>query len=443
MTLIDRLMRAPSGRTALHKLTDAYIRNYAAPPNGSVKLFDGIGLYLEVKAPGPNRPTGSKLWRLKYRVGKSERRASYGQYPEITLTEARRRAQLDRVLIRKGIDPVQHRQAEQMAADAVAREAALLDASAFATVADGYFAAKSAKWSVTHRRDVTRMINEMKISLGTKPIGSLRKSDVLDMLKPIAERGARTYARDVLTYTSAIVRYYNAGADTPVADPTVGLREVLHEPGPPRHHAALQPEHMPAFLRAITLSDARPATRIALRIMLLTAVRTNELRSAKWSEFDLEDRLWKIPAERMKYRARLAEPHRVPLSTQAVDLLRSLHGQATRVSDYLFPNDRSDVQPMSENAILFMVYRMGYRGRMTGHGCRSVFSTWANEGGFNPDAIERQLAHVERSAVRAAYNRGAYMDERARMMQAWADQLDAWEHGPRVVAPADELRAAA
>jgi integrase len=246
------------------------------------------------------------------------------------------------------------------------------------------------------------------------------------IIEAIAARGAHSYVRDVLLYARQVVEYFNAAHDDDqLADPTRGLRDTLPDAPPEQHHQSLKAAEMPGFLRAVRLTSCEPETRLGLSLLLLTAVRTGELREAQWSEFDVERRLWTIPAERMKYRRKIRADHLVPLSDQALAALADLHsltGHCTLILPGQIPG-----KPISDGTLLKFIKRAGYNGRMTGHGCRSVFSTWANEAKFHPDAIERQLSHIEENRVRAAYNNAEFWDERVSIMAAWGAQIDAWD----------------
>jgi integrase len=240
---------------------------------------------------------------------------------------------------------------------------------------------------------------------------------LLDVLRAIEQRGAFEIAKKTLVIAGQVFRYAIATGRTK-SDPTRDLRGVLAS-RERRHYAALKREELPEFLGKLATYDGNLLTQHAIRLLALTFVRTWELRGAKWPEFDLERAEWRIPAERMKMR----EEHIVPLSRQAVTVLEEIRA-LTGTREHVFPNEHHPMKPMSENTILFALYRMGYRGRATGHGFRATASTILHEMGYRSDVIERQLAHAERNQVRAAYHRSEYLADRRTMMQTWADLLD-------------------
>jgi len=395
-----------------YKLSDRACRTYAPG-----KHFDGGGLYLHVL------PAGGRYWRAKYRHAGKEKTLSLGVYPDVTLAEARDKRDAARKLISTGIDPIAQRRAAEamaLAADTVlSADHAMAKGLLFSSVAEAYYGKMHRPWSVTHRRDVQRMIdNELVPELGNLPMRQIKPADVQRVLDKITARGALTFARDVRMYFRAIVNYYNARADDAMPDPSA--RVDLPNPPRERGHAALQPQQIGQFLRTLEHSDAGAVVRIAVRMLMLTAVRTTELRASTWDEFDIKAAAWRIPLERMK----AGRGHVVPLSKQTLVLLAALRPH-TGGRVYPFPNSRDDDRPMSEGAILGAIKRMGYQGRLTGHGMRAMFSTWAHEAGFPSDAIERQLAHAPADKVKAAYLRSEFIDARTKMMQAWADWLDA------------------
>jgi integrase len=275
---------------------------------------------------------------------------------------------------------------------------------------------------------VRRIINELDATLGDKPMSAIQPEDVEAVISKIEKRGALTYARDVRLYFRAIVRFFNAKHRAHrVVDPST---DILIKRAPPvRHHAALNPNEIGGFLRALRNSNAAPLVRLAVRLLIATGVRTTELRLARWNEVDTKSRVWRIPASRMKAH----REHVVPLAQPVLELLaelRAISGEGELLFPHLFEPD----QPISEGTIINAIkYGVGYRGRATGHGMRRTFSTWANENGFHPDAIERQLAHVEHNQVRAAYNAAEHLPERKRLMSAWASYLEESERGAKVV----------
>ena len=396
-------------------LSDKRIRALR-PQQKPYRIADGRAMYLLVS------PAGGKLWRLKFRLDGKERVLALGQYPDVGIADARDKRDAARKLIAKGIDPVAHKRGQRDAKHQAA-------GYPFSAAAEAYFNHNEAAWSQSHRRDVRRILDELNAAVGNKPMAAIEPEDIEAVIGKIEGRDALTYARDVRLYFRCVVRHHNqTNRKHRIADPSNDL--VIKKAPKVRHHAALEPSEVGPFLRKLQHSAASHLVRIAIRVLLLTAVRTTELRKAQWREIDAKAKLWRIPAGRMK----TGVEHVVPLAPQTLDLfaeLRTLTGEG----ELLFPNLLEPKQPMSEGAIISAIrLRLNYAGRMTGHGARSVFSSWCNEQGFNADAIERQLAHAPRDAVRAAYNRSDYLPERRRMMVAWANYLDEAERGAKVIA---------
>ncbi|KHK02354.1 tyrosine-type recombinase/integrase [Desulfovibrio sp. TomC] len=394
-------------------LTDTAVRN-AKPGAKAVKLFDGGGLYLEVA------PSGGKWWRLKYRHGGKEKRISLGVYPAVGLKDARTRRDEARKLIANGVDPSKARQEEKAEAAA--------EALTFEHVAREWYERFKPKWSASHSLDVIqRLEKNVFASLGPRPIRDITAPELLAAVRLIEGRGAVESARRILQMCGQIFRYAIATgqADRDIA---ADLRGSL-PPAREKHHASLtDPKAVAQLLRAIDGYEGSMVARCALRLAPLVFVRPGELRHAEWSEIDLDKAEWRIPAAKMK----MKEQHIVPLSRQAVAILLELH-PLTGAGKYVFPSVRTSARPMSENTVLAALRRMGYtKDEMTGHGFRSMASTLLNEMGWNRDAIERQLAHAERNAVRAAYNFAEHLPERRKMMQAWADYLEKLKAGAKV-----------
>jgi integrase len=379
------------------------------------KHFDQDGLYLLVQ------PSGSKWWRFKYRYGGKEKLLSIGTYPEVGLKEARDKVADHRASLRAGADPSATKKA--------AKETAA-GADSFEFVGREWLEKESAKWtSDTAERIKTRLENDVFPWLGKEPIGSLRAPKVLQTLRRIEARGAHDTAHRAMQEIGRIFRYAVATGRAE-RDPTADLRGALTPAIAENHASITDPKEAGALLRAIEGYQGGFIARCALRVAPLVFVRPGELRGAEWSEFDLDGAEWRIPAERMKMR----NPHIVPLSKQALAILRELHELTSASSKYVFPSTRSWERPMSENTVLAALRGMGYAsGVMTGHGFRSMASTMLNELGWNRDAIEAQLAHTV-GGVRGAYNYAQYLPERRKMMQAWADHLDALRDSKKVVA---------
>jgi integrase len=395
-------------------LTDIEVRN-AKPRDKPYKLADERGMYLLVN------PGGGKLWRLKYRVDGKEKTLALGAWPDVSLKAARGRRDDARKVVADRGDPSAIRQEEK-------RLARIKAANSFEIVAREWVEAQRSRWTPGHADQVlTSLVADTFPDLGHMPVADIAARDVLDVLRKIEKRGSLEVASRVKQRISAVLRYAVATGRAS-SDPTRDLRGALKSPERVKHRAALLAADLPEFFEKLASYDGHPQTKLAIRFCLLTAVRSGELRGATWAEINEAVAEWRIPAERMKMR----EAHIVPLSDQALELLRELR-TLTGNRAHLFPNVAKPTAPMSENTILFALYRMGYHGRATGHGFRTTFSTILNEQGFSPDWIERQLAHKERNAVRAAYNRAGYLPERRKMMQHWADYLTAVENGADVI----------
>ena len=395
-------------------LTAIAIRN-AKPGTKPVRLYDSGGLYLEIA------PTGSRWWRFAYRFGGKRKLISLGVFQDIPLALARERRDAVRKLLADGKDPSAKRQADK-------REVTDRATNSFEAVAREWYKRQVHLWVPTHAADVLRRLEiNMFPDIGATPIADLTAPALLAALRKIEHRGAHDLAHRVLQVSGQIFRYGIATGRCE-RDLSTDLRGAL-APHKGKHQAAITPEELPDLLRAIDryaeIGDR--LTSQALRLLALTFVRTGELIGAQWEEFDLDSAVWIIPAERMKMKTE----HVVPLSRQAVEILRELR-PIDGGGRFVFPGRNLD-KPISNNTMLFALYRLGYKGKMTGHGFRSVASTMLNEAGFRADVIERQLAHGERNAIRGAYNRAEYLSERKAMMQKWADMLDALVQGAQVI----------
>ena len=373
-------------------------------------------------------PAGGKWWRWKYRFGGKEKRLSLGVYPEVSLKAARERREASRKQLAAGIDPGEARKAEKLSR---------AGAESFEAVAREWHAKFSPGWVASHGdRILRRLEKDVFPWLGKRPVAEIKAPELLAVLRRIESRGALETAHRAMQNSGQVFRYAVATGRAE-RDPTGDLRGAL-PPSKEKHHASIvEPKQIGALLRAIDSYEGFFVTKCALKLAPLVFVRPGELRQAQWPEIDLEKCEWRIPAERMKMR----EQHIGPLSRQAIDILReliALTGEGIpakpTVPRFLFPGARTRERPMSENAILAALRRMGYsKDEMTGHGFRSMASTLLHEQGWNHQAIERQLAHAERDAVSAAYNFAEHLPERRRMMQAWADFLDTLKSSAEVV----------
>jgi integrase len=395
---------------AAKPLTDVRIKS-AKPDKTEVRLYDGAGLYLSVM------PNGARWWRLKYQFAGKECRIGLGCYPEVGLAEARHRREKARAQIRNGIDPGQKKRDEK----AAATEAA---ANTFRVVANEWLDRRLGKGGKTVA-EITALKNRWMIdtyampALGPRPIKSILARDVLAVLREVESTNKLETARRLKINLGQIFRFAILDGRADI-DPTAPLVGALKAPNVKHHASITDPKRIGELLRAIDGYNGQPATHAALKLAPLVFVRPSELRGAEWNEIDLDGAEWRIPASRMK----MDEKHIVPLSRQAVALLRELRPY-TGSGKYVFPSIRSMQRPISENTVNGALRRLGYsKDEMTGHGFRSMASTLLNEQGWHRDAIERQLAHGERDKVRAAYNYAEHLPERIEMMQAWADYLD-------------------
>ncbi len=388
-------------------LTDTSIRN-AKPKEKAYKLADERGLFLFITS------KGNKLWRFKYRFLGKEKLLSIGAYPDVTLAKARAKRDDARKLLVDDIDPSENRKAIKASQTAEAT-------NSFETIAREWFNRNSAIWAPSHAEKIIRRLErDIFPWLGNNPIASIRAPDILSSLRRIESRGALETAHRTLQTCSQIFRYAIAtgrAQHNPVPDLKGALPAVK-----PNHHAAItEPVQIAALLRAIDSYQGTFVTTCALKLAPLVFVRPGELRAAEWSEINFDTAEWNIPAERMKMR----QPLLVPLSTQAITILRDLHPLTGR-GRYVFPCFRSPTKPMSNNAILAALRRMGFsKDEMTGHGFRAMARTVLDEVlSVRPDYIEHQLAHAVRDPNGRAYNRTAHISGRRKMMQTWADYLE-------------------
>lgn len=397
-------------------LTDMQVRN-AKPKEKPYKLFDGGGLHLEVT------PTGSRIWRMKFRQSSGrENKLTFGPYPEITLQEAREKRLDARRLMLAGVDPAKHR-------DDARRVAAARRANTFEKIAREWHANKVPTWSDrTAKAMITRLEADIFPEIGDTPIEEIKHRDVIAALRKIEDRGAVEIAKRIKAVCAQIFSYAIQCGLTE-RNLVVDMKDVL-KTRRAAHFAAIDTDELPAFLQALERNEARmfEPTRIALELMLLIFVRTSELIETPWSEIDLEKGEWIIPWQRMKRGRLTVNPdmtnHHVCLSRQACALLCELHA-LTGHGKYLFPNQRDPKRPISNNTILVALERMGYKGRMTGHGFRALaMSTIKERLGYRHEVIDRQLAHAPKDKVASAYDRAQFLAERRKMMQEWADYVE-------------------
>lgn len=385
-------------------LSDTKIRN-AKPSEKARKLSDGGGLYLLVSL------TGAKSWRLKYRLSGKEFLYVIGQYPAVSLKDARVARDAARALIKEGTHPLQQRRL-----DALRRSSDTQNT--FRAVATNWIEKNAARWSGTYGNQVRRaMQHDVFPIIGDLPIKQVTAAHILAVLKQLEQRGAISVALLVRGWCSQIFRLASANLLVN-GDPASALRGAIQR-SKVKHHAHIAENELPELLEALSKYAGYRETSIALRLMLYTFVRTSELRKAEWQEFDLANSVWRIPEHRMKMR----ETHLVPLSAQAVSLLRELQTWSG-ARPYLFPNHRRPTAPMSATTLNRALERMKYGGRLSAHGFRGTASTILYAHGHPSHVIERQLAHSERNKSKAAYNHAQYFPERVALMQWWADRVD-------------------
>ena len=403
-------------------LTDTLIRN-AKPAENVVKLSDGGGLQLWVM------PTGSKLWNLAYRdLSRKQRKLSFGAYPTVSLAEARKRRDEAKALLASGVDPGQQKKIDKLTK-------AIANATTFKAVAEEYLERQAREGRAETTLAKNRYLLELAYpAIGSRPIAEIKAAEIVAILKHLEKRGTLEAAKRVRATIGAVIRYAIATSRAE-SDTTPALKNAIIAPKVTHRAAITDAVAFGGLLRAIETFDGQPTTKAALRLLPLVFTRPSELRLAEWKEFDLDNAIWIIPANRTKMR----REHSVPLSRQALAILRELHA-LTGQGRLLFPGLRVVTRPISENTMNAALRRLGYsKEEVTSHGFRSTASTLLNESGkFSPDAIERALAHQDPDAVRRAYNRSAYWQERVTMAQWWSDYVDTLRKGGEVI----ELRSA-
>ncbi|MFJ7146531.1 tyrosine-type recombinase/integrase [Pseudomonas protegens] len=393
-------------------LSDTTIRT-AKPKDKLYRLTDANGLCLEVT------PTGSKLWRYRYRFNGSAKMLALGAYPAVTLLKARQMRDESRQLLIDGIDPGEQKKA--------LKHAQKVEGLTFETLAREWFAYNAPRWadSTTYKAKLY-LENDLIPGIGSRPVKSITRPELVELVRKVETRGTLNAAGKIRQWLHQIFRYGLAKGVVD-ANPATDLSVVAAPPKAARHHPHVTFAELPELLSKVESANIHSLTRHAIRLLTLTAVRPGELRQAPWSEFDLEAGIWTIPKERMKAR----RPHVVPLPRQAVAILRQLKEITGRYS-LVFAGANPE-RPMSENTVNKALRIMGYEGRQTGHGFRHLLSTELNGRGYNKDWIERQLAHGDSDEIRGTYNHAAYVEQRREMMQAWADSVDALCAGANVV----------
>ncbi|EFF0684144.1 tyrosine-type recombinase/integrase [Escherichia coli] len=399
-------------------LTDTKVRS-AKPQEKGYTLVDGDGMFLLI------HPNGSKYWRFRFRFGGKQHLMAFGVYPETSLADARQKREEARRLVAAGIDPREHKRA--------VKEEQAKEAITFESVAREWHATNK-KWSEEHSRRVLKSLEDNLFSaIGRRSIEELKTRDLLAPIKIVEATGRLEVASRLQQRTTAIMRYavqsglidYNPAQEMAGA---VASSNRIHRP-------ALELKHLPELLHRIDGYSGRPLTRLAVELTLLIFIRSSELRFARWSEIDFETAMWTIPAEReaiegVKHSQRgskMRTPHLVPLSRQALDILKQVH-KLSGNRDFVFVGDHNPRKPMSENTVNKALRVMGYdtKVEVCGHGFRTMACSSLIESGlWSRDAVERQMSHMERNSVRAAYiHKAEHLDERRLMLQWWADYLD-------------------
>lgn len=389
------------------KLTDQACKS-AKPRDKTYKIADGGGLYLEVT------PKGSKLWRLKYRFMQKQKKLSIGVYPIITLAEARNQRDEAKRLLANNLDPAAVKQE-------IKQEMHNEAANTFETIAREWFDMKKTEWSEANTiQTLNRLEKDVFPIIGKYPIKLITHKMLLDLAHSVKERGANELAKRIIQMSVHIFRYaiVTGRAEKNIAEDLKGM--VKSEPK--SHFAAIESKELPQFISDLRNHKAKlnRQTYLAVNFMMLTFVRTSEMIKAEWSEFDFENRVWLIPAKRMK----MNKDHIVPLSRQSLEILEELR-EIHHHPKYVFPSRINRDNHMSNNTVLMAIKRMGYAGRMTGHGFRALaMSTIMEKLGYRHEVPDAQLAHAKKGDVARAYDRAKFLEERTVMMQKWADYLD-------------------
>lgn len=380
----------------------------AKPREKAYRLADGAGLYPEVV------PSGSRYWRMKYRFNGKEKRLDFGVYPAVSLAQARALRDEAKKKLAEGIDPSFAKKEEKLVRDVRLH-------NTFQAVALEWHGTKVSRWSEGYASDIIEAFNkDIFPYIGQQPVNEIKPLVLLNVLRRMESRGATEKAKKVRQRCSEVFRYAivtGRAEYNPAADLTSAMSG--HES---KHYPFLTVEELPDFFKALSGYTGSPLIVLAARLLILTGVRTGELRGAFWSEFDLEKAVWEIPAERMK----MKRPHLVPLSTQALEIVQQLKVMSGQYP-LVFPGRNDPRKTMSEASINQVFKRIGYTGKVTGHGFRHTMSTILHEEGFNTAWIETQLAHVDKNAIRGTYNHALYLEGRKEMMQWYGDYVDSCE----------------
>jgi len=404
----------PAENVPAMALTDFAIKS-AVVKDKAYRLTDGAGLFLLV------HPNGSKYWRLRYYYLGKEKLLALGVYPRLTLAEARKKALEARKILDDGNDPGEVKKQARLARLGEAQ-------NTFGVMAVEWWEHKRGEWVDHHAERIIGYIRkDLLPALGDRPLAEIQPPELLAVIRKVEQRGALDVAARDLQFCTSIFRYAiqtGRAKFNPAAELAGALKSRKQQ-----HRPSLKVADLPEFFIKLRESPSSIVTKFAIKLTILTFLRPGEIRTARWQDFDLEKREWRVPTSLMKMKTE----HIVPLADQVLELLEELRPLTGRYP-LLFPGDRNRHLPMSENTMNQCINRMGYQGMATPHGFRATASSVLNEKGFNRDAIERQLAHMERNKVRAAYTHHAeFLDERRRMMQWWADHVEKLETGNNVV----------
>ncbi|HFP7858219.1 DUF4102 domain-containing protein [Morganella morganii subsp. morganii] len=394
-------------------LTDAKLRTLK-PKEKVYRLGDSAGLYIEVAV------NGSRYWRMKYRFLGKEKRLAFGVYPEVTLAEAREKRDAARKLLASGSDPAEAKKIAKAAQQANAE-------NTFEAIAREWHTSKADRWSLRYRDEIIDTFEkDIFPYIGKRPIAEIKPLELLETLRKMEKRGALEKMRKVRQRCGEVYRYAIITGRAEY-NPAPDLATALTPPKK-QHFPFLTAEELPYFLKDLAGYTGSVITKTATKIILLTAVRTQELRFARWQDIDLEKGIWEIPAEVMK----MKRPHIVPLSEQVVMLFKQLE-PISKHHPLVFIGRNDPRKPISKESINQVIELLGYKGRLTGHGFRHTMSTILHEQGFNSAWIETQLAHVDKNAIRGTYNHAQYLEGRRKMMQWYADYIDSLRNGGNIL----------
>jgi integrase len=397
------------------KLNDIQCKNLK-PKERPYKATDGDGMYLEIM------PNGGKYWRMNYRFLGKQKRLAFGVYPKTTIKEARKKRDEAKKMLESGKDPSELKKLSKL-------QIATNYENSFETLAREWHKQRIHSWKPKHGANILKRLETYILpSIGYRPIKEITQPEILAALRKVEAKENYELAHRLLQSCSQVFRY-GVATGRASRDITTDLKGAL-KPVKSKHHAYLGEKELPGFLQELEQYDTKyngyKLTKIAFKLLILTFVRSVEIRAAKWEEFDFDKAEWKIPAKRMK----MGTPHIVPLAKQSILLLKEAKEiTGEHYSNFVFPSNATPLNCMSENTFLRAIELMGYKGQTVGHGFRATASTILNESGrFNSDLIERQLAHCERDQVRGAYNYAQYLSERAKMMQWYADKIDQFRY---------------